>query len=219
MAQERVLVVERQTVEKVDVFHGLNCNVDKYLESIFADGALRFMDREAAEQDPAFKQLIPYVIMTYDNKYWSYVRGKRAGESRLKGNRSIGIGGHINPVDLTEDAANTDFRRVYKAAVQREVEEEVNLQAAYTDRVMGLLNDDTNEVGQVHLGIVHLWQLDSDQLSKREQMITQTAFMTSDELQREWDSLETWSQLCLQGLREMEESGHQGHCVKKIFGI
>ena len=99
MAQEQVLVIERKVFEKIGTFHGLAVNIDKYLKGIFAPGVPRFMPRSQAEKDPSFKQLIPYVIMNCGDKFLSYVRGKRAGETRLVGNRSIGIGGHINPAD------------------------------------------------------------------------------------------------------------------------
>ncbi|MBN2130792.1 MAG: hypothetical protein JW741_14920, partial [Sedimentisphaerales bacterium] len=69
--------------------------------------------------------------------------------------------------------------------------------------VVALLNDDSNEVGQVHLGVVHCWVLDAPHVTKREQMITQLSFMSPAELQEVRDSLETWSQLCLNGLDTM----------------
>ena len=168
------------------------------------------MPRSKAEKDPAYKQLIPYVIMTYAGKYLSYVRGRRAGETRLVGNRSIGIGGHINPVDNEVPLFDVDFRQMYLAAVEREVAEEVFVEANHTDRIVALLNDDSNEVGQVHLGIVHCWTLDSTKVSRREQMITQMGFMTPDELREVRESMETWSRLCLDGLDEMTKCGESG---------
>ena len=78
-AEEKVLVVKRNVIEEVGIFHGLNFDVEKYLEKIFAPGMLSFMPRPEAETNPDYKQLIPYVIMTCDGKYLSYVRGKRAG--------------------------------------------------------------------------------------------------------------------------------------------
>jgi len=84
--------------------------------------------------------------------------------------------------------------------VQREVDEEVNVETGHTDSVIALLNDDSNEVGQVHLGIVHHWVLDEPKVSKREQMIAQMSFMTLDELLQVRDTLETWSALCLEHL-------------------
>ena len=186
------------------MFQGLAFDVDRYLEKLFVPGVCRFMLRSQAEKDPVYKQLIPYVIMTYDGKYLSYVRGRRAGEKRLQGLRSIGIGGHINPGDDNMTLFNTDFyETIYLTAVKREVAEEVIVGASYTDQVVALLNDDSNEVGSVHLGIVHLWNLDAPDVSKREQMITQMTFMNTAELQEVKDTMETWSGLCLNHLDEM----------------
>jgi len=204
MAQEeQVLVVERKVLEQAGMFQGLTLDVDRYLRKLFAPGILSFIPRSKAEADPAYKQLIPYVIMSYDGKYLSYVRGKRAGETRLLGLRSIGIGGHINPVDNEVPLFDRDFREMYDTAVEREVAEEVSVEANHTDSIVALLNDDSNEVGSVHLGVVHYWVLDEPKVNKREQMITQMAFMSPAELHQLRDTLETWSQLCLDKLGEM----------------
>jgi predicted NUDIX family phosphoesterase len=211
MAQEeQVLVVERKTLEQAGMFQGLTFDVEHYLRKLFVPGVPRFIPRSQAEADPAHKQLIPYVIMTYGEKYLSYVRGRRAGEARLIGQRSIGIGGHINPADDEMPLFNADFSEAYGRAVKREVAEEVSVEAGHTDRVVALLNDDSTEVGQVHLGIVHYWTLDSPEVSKREQMITQMTFVSPAELQEVRDSLETWSRLCLDHLDEMTNRGESG---------
>ena len=118
-SEEQVLVFERKILDDLGTFHGLEFDVEPYLSKIFAPGTLRFMPRSKAEQDPSFKQLIPYVIMTHDGKYLNYVRGKRAGEKRLVGNRSMGIGGHINPIDDEVPLFGTDYKEVYETAVQR----------------------------------------------------------------------------------------------------
>jgi len=203
--EEQVLVIKRKIIEEVGMFQGLAFDVDRYLSRIFVQGVPRFMPRSQAELDPSHKQIIPYVIMLHDGKVLNYIRGKRAGETRLVGNRSIGIGGHINPIDADNSTLFAYLKENYLAAVQREVAEEVSVETAYTDRIVALLNDDSNEVGSVHLGIVHCWHLDEPNVSKREQMITQMSFMTPDELQQVRDTLETWSQKCLDGLGEMTE--------------
>ncbi len=210
MAQdEQVLVVERKVIEQIGMFHGLAFDVDRYLRKIFLQGVARFMSRPQAEKDPAYKQIIPYVIMAYDGKYLSYVRGKRAGEKRLVARRSIGIGGHINPGDCLP-LFNADFYETYITAVEREVAEEVSVEANHTDIIVALLNDDSNEVGSVHLGIVHYWRLDASGVSKREQMISRISFMTPAELHDVRDTLETWSGLCLDGLAKMEKIAQSG---------
>jgi len=196
MAQEeQVLVIPRKELEKIGIFHGLMMDTDKYLKSIFAPGVPRFMPRSLAEKDPSFKQIIPYVLMACDGRYLSYVRGKRAGETRLVGNRSIGIGGHINPTD--DMALFGDFYETYLNAVKREVEEEVTGGTKFTNQIVALLNDDSNEVGSVHLGVVHLWTLAAPEVTRREQMITQMTFMSLPELRAVENTLETWSALCL----------------------
>jgi len=203
MAQEeQVLVVERKVLEQVGMFQGLMLDVERYLRKLFAPGIPHFIPRSQAEADPAYKQLIPYVIMSNGGKYLTYVRGKRAGETRLVGNRSIGIGGHINPTD-DMPLFNADFRETYFTAVGREVAEEVSVETGHSDRIVALLNDDSNEVGSVHLGIVHYWILDASKVTKREQMMTQMAFMSPAEMHQVRDTLETWSQLCLDNLDKM----------------
>lgn len=202
-SQEQVLVIERKVVEKIGMFEGLAFDVDRYLGEIFVPGVPRFMLRSEAENNPSYKQLIPYVIMAHDGKYLSYVRGKRAGETRLIGNRSIGIGGHINPVDADNSTLFAYLKENYDTAVEREVSEEVSVETKHTDSIVALLNDESNEVGSVHLGVVHYWDLDEPKVEKREQMITQMTFMTLDELEQVRETMETWSQKCLDGLEQM----------------
>ncbi len=202
MAQdEEVLVIQRKVFEDAGAFNGLAKDTQKYIDKIFVRGVPCFMPRPLAEKDPSFKQLIPYVIMTCGGKYLSYVRGKKAGETRLVAKRSLGIGGHINPVDWTLFTAEP--YKTYLEAVAREVSEEVDVQTAHTDKIIALLNDDNNEVGQVHLGIVHLWTLDEPKVNRKEQMITQMDFLSIAELQAVRDTMETWSQICLDGLAKM----------------
>ena len=196
--EEQILVVKREVIERVGMFQGLTFEVDRYLASLFAPGQAFFMARPAAEKDPSHKQLIPYVLMEHDGKVLSYVRGKRSGETRLVAKRSIGIGGHIDPVD--EMPLFADFREAYLNAVHREVAEEVVVETPYTERVVALINDDSTEVGSVHLGVVHHWSLAEPKVSRREQVMTQMDFLSLDELQAVKDSMETWSQLCLEYL-------------------
>jgi len=97
------------------------------------------------------------------------------------------------------------------------VAEEVSVEASHTDRIVALLNDDSNEVGSVHLGIVHYWTLDAPQVTKREQMISQMAFMTPAELHEVRDTMETWSRLCLDGLAEMAKSAASAPKPEVLF--
>ena len=216
-AEEQVLVVEREIVEQEGIFHGLNFDVERYLRRFFAPGAMRFVPRSEAETDTSLKQLIPYVIMTCEGKCLNYVRGKRAGEKRLVGNRSIGIGGHINPVDNNPLFNWVNSSEMYLEAVEREIVEEVKVEANHQDRIVALLNDDSNEVGQVHLGIVHYWTLDAPNVIKKEQMITQMEFTEIEELAKLADTMETWSSICLAGLKEMAEKAKTATDLKDLL--
>ena len=202
---EQVLVVERKVLERAGLFHGLSFDVEKYLPLLFEPGVPRFMLRSKAETDPSVKQLIPYVIIHAGNKFLNYVRGKAGGEKRLVGNRSIGIGGHINPVD-DKPLFGYDIRDVYNDAVDREVAEEVDIALPLRKRMVALLNDDSTEVGRVHLGIVHCWTLVAPEVNKREQMITQLGFISAFELRNCRHELESWSQFCVDHLPKIVEA-------------
>jgi len=204
MAQEeQVLVIERKVLEQVGLFNGLAFDIDCYRRQIFAPNIPRFLPRLQVEADPTYKQLIPYVIMSNNGRYLTYVRGRRAGEARLTGLRSIGIGGHINPIDADNSSLFAYLYENYLTAVEREVAEEVSVETSHTNSVVALLNDDSNEVGSVHLGVVHHWILDAPKVKRKEQMITQMAFMTPAELLQVRDTMETWSQLCLDNIDKM----------------
>jgi predicted NUDIX family phosphoesterase len=106
---------------------------------------------------------------------------------------------------------------MYLDAVAREVAEEVDVEANHQDRIVALLNDDSNEVGKVHLGIVHYWTLDAENVTRKEQMITQMSFMEIEELRRLADTMETWSSICLAGLEQMEEKAKTAADIKALL--
>ena len=192
--EQLVLVFEAALLDRLGRFHGSSLEVDAYLKVILDPASTRFMPRDAAEQDPRFKQLIPYVVLRYRDTLFSYVRGKRSSESRLHALRSIGLGGHIEPADRTLFRSDDT---VYREAARREVEEEVEVGSPYEERIVGLLNDDTTEVGRVHFGIVHVWDVAAPRARKREGQITQSGFVPAGELRREAEQLESWSRLTL----------------------
>jgi predicted NUDIX family phosphoesterase len=199
MAQpaENVLVVRRSLFDELGSFHGLNFAPQKYLDAFLSRGNNFFLPRAQAEQDPAHKQIVPYAIIAHGNTVLHYVRGKKAGEQRLVSKGSIGIGGHMNDTDESLFAWDKD---AYRAGVEREVREEIRIDSPFEDRIVALLNDDTTEVGQVHLGIVHVFRLAEPKVQKREAMITNLAFLNKDELLARRAALETWSQICADSL-------------------
>jgi predicted NUDIX family phosphoesterase len=200
MKEEMILVVRRETLEKLGLWHGLNFEVGRYLPILLARENNFFMPRSAAETDPAFKQIIPYVLLVHGGKILHYIRGKKSGEQRLVSKGSIGIGGHMNEQDEGFFALD---EAAYMEGVRREVSEELKIGTTYRNRVVALLNDDTNEVGRVHMGVVHVFDLAEPNVEKNEAMITNLAFLTVAELQQRRDQLETWSQICLDGVGEL----------------
>ncbi len=198
--EEMVLAIRRELFDQLGAFQGLNFDVPHYLPPILARENNFFVPRSRAEQDPGCKQIIPYVILTHEGRVLHYVRGKKGGEQRLVAKGSIGIGGHLNDAD--ESLFSYD-EQAYQAGVQREVGEEIDLQSGYQNHVRALLNDDSTEVGRVHLGVVHVFELERSEVSKRESVITQMSFLTPEELHARRAQLETWSQICLDRLDEL----------------
>jgi len=193
--KELVLVFESRLLDELGRFQGLCRETEPYLDAILGDGHSRFIDRDLAEQDPDYKQLIPYVILRHGEHIFHYVRGRESGEDRLRAKGSIGIGGHIEPRDLN---LFTPMRQLYLVAAAREVAEEVRVESSHRERIVGLLNDDSNPVGRVHFGVVHLWDLDRPSVRRRERQITRGEFLPLEELSLRRDALETWSQRCLE---------------------
>lgn len=197
---ENVLVVRRSLFDELGSFHGLNFEPEKYLSALLSRGNNFFLPRAQAENDPTHKQIIPYALIVHSDTVLHYVRGKKAGEQRLVAKGSIGIGGHLNDTDESLFAWD---EHAYRAGVEREVNEEISIESPFEDRIVALLNDDTTEVGRVHLGIVHVFRLAEPKVQKREAMITNVAFLNKSELVARRDSLETWSQLCVDSLERL----------------
>jgi predicted NUDIX family phosphoesterase len=194
---EHVLVVKRTLFDALGSFQGLSFEVGRYLPAFLNPANNFFLSRDDAEHDPSHKQIIPYAIFHHSGRFLRYVRSRKTGEQRLAAKASLGIGGHIN----TDDAAAASLERgTYLAGVEREIAEELTIQDRWRQRVVALLNDDSNDVGQVHLGVVHLVDLDSDRVAPNEDTISDVKFLSRDELAGERERLETWSQICLDGL-------------------
>ena len=194
---EQVLVVPREAFEAVGAFNGVRLNAQEYLSAFFGNGVAHYMDRDEAEQNPQFKQIIAYAIFCCRGKVLAYARTSKGGEARLHDKWSLGIGGHINPVDGLADNIDT-----YLAGVEREIREEISFSGTATQELYAVINDDTNEVGSVHLGIVHRFELDSDEVVPLEKKLANLKFCTLDELAGPlYDKLETWSAICVDALK------------------
>ncbi len=200
-AGEEVLVVPRALLEEIGMFQGIRTDgLDAAIGKLLDPANHFFMDRAAAEEDPSHKQLIPYCIFRCGDRILHYTRGKAGGESRLHAKISVGVGGHVNPVDMGNGRKGAD---AYHAAVTREIEEELDLPEEHQHRIVALLNDESNPVGQVHLGVVHLVDLKTDAVLSREDALLDLAFTPLADLNGPlFERLETWSQFCIRYLHE-----------------
>ena len=187
MAEELVLAFPRALFDQLGSFQGLRFNVDDYIGKILERHNTRFLPRSRAEDDPQFKQIIPYVLIRKGDSWLHYVRGKASGEKRLLAKGSIGVGGHINPDDQSLFDAGRGF---YESAVQRELHEELRIDGHFQTRIVALLNDDSTPVGQVHLGVVHLCELTHENVSKGEAALTELRFLNVEELRSRREQLE-----------------------------
>ncbi len=198
-AGEQVLVVPRPLLEEIGMFEGIRTHeMDSAVGRLLDPANHFFMDRAQAEEDPGHKQLIPYCIFRCGDRILHYTRGKSGGESRLHAKISVGVGGHINPVDTGEGRTGAD---AYHAAVTREIEEELDLPEKHQHRIFALINDESNSVGQVHLGIVHIVDLEAAEVASREDALADLGFSSLAELSGPlFGRLETWSQFCIRHL-------------------
>ncbi|MFV0414809.1 MAG: hypothetical protein ACK5NG_00415 [Chthoniobacterales bacterium] len=189
---EKVLVISRALFDRLGAFDGFAADVLGYMPEILKPENNYFLARPDAENDPSHKQIIPYCIFMYEGKILRYIRGGDSGEKRLANKASIGIGGHVN--DLDKEQEHFD-ETAYENAVRREITEELILKSDFVHRPVGLINDDSSEVGAVHLGVVHLVELGSPDVESGESAIASPEFLSLDELRGERDNLESWSQI------------------------
>ncbi len=196
---EQVLVVPAAVLREAGLFHGFTRRAEHYLPRILEANGMRFLPRDEAEQNPAFKQLIPYLVLRHAGRVFHYRRGAAGGEKRLTARRSVGIGGHV----CSDDG---DLAGAYRRGLLRELAEEVELEGGYREHCLGLINDDRTPVGQVHLGIVHVLDLDSPVVRSREESLAEHGFARPGELRRDIEAFETWSQFLLEG-DALEERG------------
>ncbi len=197
--EEEVLVITEKLFEHLGRFSGFQKDVTPYLTELLNPANMQFRARGQVEDDPTFKQLIPYCILVHTDAnggthVFQYTRGKGQGEQRLHAKLSIGIGGHIS----REDAAGSN--EPYRTGMRRELDEEVIIESPYEETLAGMIFDDTTEVGRVHLGLVHFLKLQSPAVRGREADLLESGFVPLAQLKENFQRLETWSQLCVKNL-------------------
>lgn len=193
---ERVLCIPRSQLDAAGAFHGFRRWDEPFAAKLLDPAGFSFRPRCDVETDPSYKQLIPYVLLRWRDQVFHYRRGAGGTESRLHTKRSVGIGGHISE----EDAAGAGD--AYTTGMSRELTEEVVIAANTTGRLIGFIYDPSTAVGEVHLGVVHLFDLDAPNVTPREAAIADAGFATVGDLLAAKDEFETWSRFVLEALRE-----------------
>ena len=201
---ERVLVLPRASVPGGTDFRGLRpANAAGLLtlrEAVALNG--RYLDRPLAEHDPSFKQVIPYVVVRDGDLTFLMSRTDAGGDARLHGKASIGVGGHLNPVDEGADALMAGLRREWDEELAADWEPEFTL--------VGLLNDDSNPVGAVHLGAVFSVEAGGRPVRVREDLKLAGAFAPRAAVAAAWNRMETWSQLVAESLLAISPPARPG---------
>lgn len=201
--EEHVLVVPTELFHELGHFQGFSPDVDRYLRPLLGSDRVAYRPRAAMEEDPSFKQLIPYVVFRHTDdagavSVFGYQRGGGAGEARLRAKRSIGVGGHISTVDHEATAAHGGD--VYLAGLRRELAEEVRIDTEYTEAQVGVINDDETPVGKVHLGVVHVFDVVEPRVDPREEDLADARFLPAEEVLADLDRYESWSQIVAKAL-------------------
>ncbi len=187
---EEILVVPRADLFWQGPFRGVTSEgLDEYLARVRRFGVFR--RRGDVEEDPALKQIIPYLIVRTGDRYMLFRRTRAGGESRLHNLYSIGVGGHIAKGDVNGAGD------LVAAGLRRELEEELTVTGEWSARLIGVLNDDDNAVGQVHFGLVHLVDVSSGEVAIRETDQLTGRLASLDEVRTAYAQMETWSQLVL----------------------
>jgi predicted NUDIX family phosphoesterase len=202
MTPERVLVLGRGAVPGGCDFNGLRrvTHVADLRDAIWRHG--RHLDRNVAEQSPEWKQLIPYVVVRDGERTFLMERTEAGGDPRLHRKASIGVGGHLNPVDRGEDPLI--------AGLAREWAEELETDWQPQFQLVGLLNDDSNPVGSVHLGVVFTVEARGRAVQVRETDKLSGRMASVQEVREAWPRLETWSQLVAADLLGLAEGAEPG---------
>lgn len=195
---ERVLGLPTVRFHAAGLFQGFRPFDPDVFAALLDPVHLEYRPRAAAETDPSFKQLIPYIVLRHGGDLFHYRRGAGGAEVRLRARRSIGVGGHIS---AAEDAGAAD---PYRAGMLRELAEEVEIGSPFRERMFGLINDDSTPVGSVHLGVVHLLDLDRPAVWPLEAGIKDAGLAPLAELLGRSAEFESWSRLAMEALADWE---------------
>lgn len=190
MKPENILVVKTKTLFPSGAFQGISTYTQEFLNIITEHK--EFKPRPIMEEDPNYKQIIPYLIFKHEEHYFLMQRKSTSSEQRLKNKYSLGIGGHMRQEDMYEGATIFDWAK-------REFEEEIDYTGTFSIKTLGVLNDDSNPVGQVHLGLVLLLEGNSSHIKVRSELKS-GQLITAHQCLDFYQDLESWSQIIYNAL-------------------
>jgi predicted NUDIX family phosphoesterase len=193
-SDERVLVVPSAELDRLGRFQGFSPEAERYLSALLVPELMEYRFRSEVEEDASFKQIIPYVVFRCGLAVFCYTRGRTQGEVRLHRLRSLGVGGHVSEAD----AQGRKSLDAYESAMRRELDEEVEVASPGRLRRVGLINDDATPVGRVHLGVVHLFELERPLVRPREEGLAEAEFLDLAEIATLRHEFESWSQICIE---------------------
>ena len=195
---ENVLVVKTASLGDIISRSGLiKGHESEVLSLIAAEGS--FLARPVAEKSPEYRQIIPYVAIVRGDEVFATRRLSKGGESRLHGLMSLGVGGHINEIDSKDD----DW---LMNCLRREIEEEVDIADFGTLTLRGLVNDNGNDVGSVHLGFFFTLTTTGGVTVRETDKLT-GGFEPIAALPEQLHTMETWSQIITPELTELWKAG------------
>lgn len=192
---EKVLVVPRAVlfgVRNERLFQGFWHGKNDKIESIISK-CHYFVPRNEAENNHYFKQIVPYIVFKHKNRFFVYRRTSKGSDKRLHFLYSIGIGGHINPLD-TKDMKGNEFEVVVNA-MKREFKEEVIYPHDYDFKKIGYINDDSDPVGMDHFGVVFLVEGTSPDIRVRETQKIRGKLVEFKKIDNFSNNFETWSKI------------------------
>jgi len=189
---EEILVVARQKLfpQGTPSSKLTSVDMDSYQHQVLRES--QYVWRSHAETDSAYKQIIPYLVFNYKDTYFLMQRAADASDTRLQNKYSLGIGGHIRRDDIEGGS--------FASWARREFAEEISYNGSFNIIPVGLVNDESNSVGQVHTGFVFVLKGDSDAISVRSELKS-GVLMTLDEIEKVYDNLESWSQIVFDYLK------------------
>lgn len=203
---EKILVIERTLFDEIGSFQGWNADTEPYLRALSDNRNWLFEPKRSMEEDPNYKQPIPYVILEtggtlHPLRLFSYTRARGGDEARLHDLLSLGIGGHINEGDL--DPSDGVKRGLLHNALFRELSEEVTYPHNWRMDCVGIINDDETEVGKVHLGYCFLMHVDKGVKPKEKAELADAGFVNKDVVLEKLDQYEPWSKIAIEGLQAL----------------